>query len=60
MIGWQAGVEGETGIRGEAGVSTGTWLVVVEGVIPSWKTKHSPSRFMFPIPSSSHCCSHLL
>lgn len=54
MIGWQAGVEGEAGERGEAGVrpspgvSTRTWLVVVEGVIPSWKTKHHLSRFMFP------------
>lgn len=66
MIGGQAGVEGEAGERGEAGVrpspgvSTRTWLVVVEGVIPSWKTKHRLSRFMFPIPSSPHCYSHLL
>lgn len=45
MISWQAGVKGEAGERGEArvrpspGIITGTWLVVVAGDVPSWKTK---------------------
>lgn len=60
MISWQAGVEGEAGDGGEAGVRPspgvikGTRLVVIAGDAPSWKTKHFLSQVCVYLSSYLH------